>query len=35
MVLFVLENAYEIIPAMQIRMYGLNFICEYSGYEEK
>lgn len=35
MVLFVLENSYEIIPAMQIKMHGLDVVCEYSGYEEK
>lgn len=35
MVLFVLENSYEIIQAMQINMHGLDVVCEYSGYEEK
>lgn len=35
MFLFVVENTYEIIQAMQLNVHGLNVICKYSDYEEK
>ena len=36
MLLFVVENSYEVIQAMQqINVQGLNVVCEYSDYEEK
>ena len=35
MLLFVVENSYEIIQTMQINVQGLNVVCKYPGYEEK
>ena len=35
MSLFVVENAYEIIQAVQQNMQCPIFVCEYLGYEEK
>jgi len=36
MLLFVVENSYEVIQAMQqINVQGLNVVCKYSDYEEK
>ena len=35
MFLFVVENAYENNQAMQNNVQCLNFVCKYSGYEEK
>lgn len=35
MLLFVVENAYEIIQAVQQNMQCPNLVCKYSGYEEK
>lgn len=35
MSLFVVENAYEIIQAVQQNVQCLNVVCKYSGYEEK
>ena len=34
MLLFVVENSYEIIQTMQINVQGLNVVCKYFGYEE-
>lgn len=35
MFLFVGNNSYENIQAMQNNQHGLNVVCKYSGYEEK
>ena len=35
MFLFVVENTYEMIQAMQNNQQGLNVVCKYLGYEEK
>ena len=35
MSLFVVENAYEMIQAVQQNVQCLTFLCEYFGYEEK
>jgi len=35
MFLFVVENAYEIIQAVQQNVQCLDFVCEYFDYEEK
>ena len=35
MLVFVVENSYEIIETMQINVQGLNVVCKYSDYEEK
>lgn len=35
MFLFVVENAYEMIQAVQQNVQCLTFVCEYFGYEEK
>jgi len=35
MFLFVIENEYESIQAMQMYMQGLNFVCKYLDYKEK
>ena len=35
MLLFVVENTYEIIETVQQNMQCPNFVCKYSDYEEK
>lgn len=35
MLIFVVENTYEMTQTLQINVQGLAFICKYSDYEEK